>query len=150
MQGFHRFFDRCVVVPTMDDVEIHIFGSKSLQTVIDFAHNGLPGKPGAIGALMHASPHLGRENNFIPVGVILQRTAGNLFTGSVRINIRCIKKVDAKLKRSFYNRPAVLLIQHPLMPSRSCLSKAHTAQADPGDIHSSIAKFDVVQVKTSI
>ena len=42
MQGFHRFFNRRVVIPAMDNIKIDIFHAKSLQALINLAQDMFP------------------------------------------------------------------------------------------------------------
>ena len=82
VQSFHRFLNRCIVVPTVDDVEVHIIHIQTLQAVVDFAQNGLAGQPGTVRALVHLAVDLRCNDHFIPLGKVLDRASEDFFASS--------------------------------------------------------------------
>ena len=53
VQCFHRFFDRCVVIPAVDDVQIQIIRLQSFQRVIDFRKDAFAGQAFCVRSLEH-------------------------------------------------------------------------------------------------
>ena len=44
IQCFHRFFDRCVVIETMNDVQIQIVGTQTFERAVDLTVDGFGGQ----------------------------------------------------------------------------------------------------------
>jgi hypothetical protein len=70
MEHCHRLFDRGVVIPAMDDVEVHIIHPQPLEAVVNFTHDVLARKTAAIRTLTHGDKDFRGDDHFIPIGVI--------------------------------------------------------------------------------
>ena len=94
VQSRHCFFDRRVIIPTVDNEQVYKIDAHARQAFIDIAHNGFAGQAGIVWPFMHFAEHLGGDHHFIPVGVILEGTAQNFLAGAVCIHIGRIKKIN--------------------------------------------------------
>jgi len=79
MQRFERFFDRRVMVETVDLIEVDVIHAEPTQAVVDFGEDRLPRKPGAIRAGTHPAIHLGGYNHLIAPGKVPDCAAQDFF-----------------------------------------------------------------------
>ncbi len=119
----------------MDLVEIHVICLQSLQAFIDLAQDRLARETSAIRIVTHFAMHLGGDDDLIPIREILQRASKNLLALANGINIGRIEEINPQLKRFLDDRPAILLVEHPLVNPTLRIPKPHTTQADARDLH---------------
>ena len=89
---------------------------------------------------------LGRQDHLVATVTPLRKPPANDLLGDAfaffpSIDVRCVKKVNAKLKRSFNEGPALFLIQTPLSLLESV---THAAQTDSRYLETRLAKIRIV------
>ena len=82
VQRLHRLFDRRVMVPAMDLIQIDVVGAESLQTLIDLMHDRLAGETLAKATFAHPPAHLRSDNDVLAIRHIGKGSADDLFAGS--------------------------------------------------------------------
>ena len=75
VQGLERLFDRRLVIPAMDLIEIDIIHAEPAEAVVDLGHDRLARKALAIGVLPHLPVDLGGQDKLIAPGKIPQGPA---------------------------------------------------------------------------
>ena len=89
----------------MDLIQINVIKIKTLERVIDFRQNFLPGKSPAVGsARTHLKIHLGSDKNIIAIqSELFNESSGDFFAAAVLVYISCIKIIDAQIDGFFEN-----------------------------------------------
>ena len=126
VQGFHRFFNWGFVVKPVNDIEIQIICSQTLQCAINFSINGFFRKPPRIKIDFRG------KNDFITGNILFQSVSQIMFTCASRIAICRIKKVDTQIQSMFDNRFGFCFIQRPIMHDSS-FSETHTTNTNFGN-----------------
>src|SRR5437762_1479219 len=111
--------------------------------MVDLCHDRFAGQSTPIHIGTHREIDFRRDDCLIPFRKIVQRTAQNFFAPAISIHVGCVKKVNAKLKRSFNERPALFLIQTPLSLLESV---THAAQTDSRYFKPGFAKVCIVHL----
>ncbi|MNP35425.1 hypothetical protein D3C76_1287560 [compost metagenome] len=149
MQSFHCFFNRRIVVPAVNLVQIHIVSPETLQAIIDLTQDSLAGKPRAVRSLMHTEMNLRRNDDLVSIRVILQSPTYDFLTRPRRIYVGCIEKVDAEIKSFFDDWTAPFLVENPWMRPTARITKTHAAKTKPRYVHAGIAQFHIFHIHRS-
>jgi hypothetical protein len=130
VEGFERLLDGRRLVHAMDLVEVHIVRAEAPQAMVDLGQDGLARQAGAIRIRTHRVTHLSRDHDLIPVREVLERTAENFLARPLRIHVRRVEEVDARVQRVLDERSACLLIQRPDRVASVGIAVGHRADSD--------------------
>ena len=87
---------------------------------------------------------LGRDDDLVAPGVLLQRAPGDLFARAERVHVGGVEEVDAVFQRTGEKRLAGRFVEHPLAPLRG--TETHAPEADPRHFQTGRSEIDVVHV----
>src|SRR5947209_2032095 len=146
MQRFHRLLDGCLVVPAMDLVEVYVLRPEPLQALVDLAQDRFARQPGAIRSRSHAAVYLGSDDDLVPIREVLQGTSEDFLTRPERIDVGGIEEVDPQFQGVLDDRPAVFLMQHPLVNPPFRIPEPHAPKADARHIHPGVPELGVFHV----
>ena len=118
VQRFQRLLDRRRLVPAMDLVEIDVVRLQPAQALVQLEEDLLARKPAAVRPIAHHAVQLGRDHGVFALGVSLQQAPQHALAVAVRVYIRGIEEVDARVQRLAEKRRALLLVQAPGVPAR--------------------------------
>ncbi|HVN93040.1 MAG TPA: hypothetical protein VMT38_05065 [Terracidiphilus sp.] len=149
VQGFHRLFDGCVVIPAVNLVEVNVVGLEPAKALVDFEEDFLARKAFAVGLVAHHALQLGGDDDGLTARVRFQEAADDGFAFAAGINIGGVEEVDSKIEGLAKKRLAVGLVQCPFVTAgqRRSLGGAavgHAAEANAGNFQASAAKIDVI------
>src|SRR6266550_3556382 len=113
--------------------------------MVDLCHDRFAGQSTPIHIGTHREIDFRRDDRLIPFRKIVQRTAQNFFAPAIPVHVGCVKKVNAKLERSFNERPTLFLIQTPLSLLESV---THAAQTDSRYLESRLTKICIIHSLT--
>jgi hypothetical protein len=74
---------------------------------------------------------LGRDDDLVATGEILDSTAEDLLAVAKRVAVCRIEEIDASFERTFDKRAALLLAKAPGVIATVAAAVAHAAQANP-------------------
>src|SRR5271169_3667102 len=106
---FERLFDRRVVVPAMDLVEIDVIGAEAPKAGIDLVHDRLARQAGTIGSRPHPAIHFVGADDLVAPSEIVDRAAEDLFAIAERIAVRRVEEIDPGVERALDERAALRL-----------------------------------------
>lgn len=129
VQGLHRLLDRGGVVPAVDDVEVDVVGSETLQARVDLGHDVLARQATTIGRLAHVPVHLRREDDVVTVGELLEVLAQDLLRIALRVDIGGVEEVDARVEGGLHDGTALVLTDDPVVDPVTGDAEAHRAEA---------------------
>lgn len=113
VRGLQRLLDRGQGVQAVDLVEVDVVGAEAAQAVIDLGKDRLARQAGTVRTRAHRVPDLCGDEDVVAVGEVIQRPAQDLFAGTLRVHVRGVEEVDARLDRLLDERTALLLGQRP-------------------------------------
>jgi hypothetical protein len=131
------------VVVAVDLVEVDVVGAQPPQRMVDLGHDRLAGQPLPVRAGTHRVAQLGRDDDVVAVGEVLERAAEDLLAGPVRVHVRGVEEVDARLERVLDQGPGLLLAEGPDGVAAVGLAVAHRADRDGGDVQAGGAELHV-------
>ncbi len=67
IQRFHRLFDRSLVIPAMDLVEVDVIRLKPLQAVLDLPQDRLARQSASVWFFTHFAVDLGGNDDLVPL-----------------------------------------------------------------------------------
>src|SRR5215211_6054043 len=130
----------------MDLVQVDVVRPKPLQAVIDLAQDRLARQPLTVRSFTHLAVQLGGDDDLVAIGEVPQSAAEDLLAPSNGVHIRRVEEIDPKVKRFLDDRPAVLLVEDPLVDPTFRVPEPHTAKADSRHVHPSAAQLRVLHV----
>src|SRR5580704_4640723 len=151
MQRFESFLDGCLIIPTVRLIEIDVIGAKTAKTLVQFVENGFAREAPAVRLLAHDALGLCGDDNGFPTYVCFEETAKHLLTGTPRINVGSVKKIDAKFERLTKKGLAFFFVESPSMAAGLDFAGGgrtvgHAAKTDARDLEASLAKIEVVHL----
>ena len=128
VQRFHGLLDGRFIIKAVDDVQIEVIRTQTLETAVDFPVNRLAGKPAGVKINLRSNDHLIAGNVFSErlSQIFLARPGG--------IAVGRIEEIDSQIERMPDHGFGGALVQRPVV-HRPCLAKAHAAHADPGNFN---------------
>jgi hypothetical protein len=114
----------------MDLVEVHIIRAEAPQAMVDLRQNSLTRQARAVRTVTHRVTHFGRDHDLIPVGEVLERTPEDFFAGPMRIHVRRVEEVDARVQRVPDERSACLLVERPHRVASVGITVGHRSDGD--------------------
>ena len=112
VQRFDRLLDRRVVVPAMDLIQIDVVGAEAAQRVVDRFHDVFARQAAVVRLVVpDREEDLRGDDDLVALREIAKRAADDLLAHAVRIHVRGVEEVDARLERFADERPALLLVQ---------------------------------------
>lgn len=75
VQRLQGFLPRSGVVIAMDLVQVDVVGAQALERMVDFLHDRLARQAAAVRAQAHGVAQLGRDDDRVAIGVILDRSS---------------------------------------------------------------------------
>jgi len=149
VERFHGLFDRGVVVPAVDLVEVDVVGLEALEALIEFEEDLLAAETLGVGVVAHCVEELGGDNGVFAFGVGFEEAAEDLLAGAYGVDVGGVEEVDAEVKGLFEEGLAFGLVEGPGVAAwtqRACGrdAVAHTAEADARDFQAGFAEVDVI------
>ena len=89
VQGFHGLLNGGVVVEAVDDVQVQIICTQTLQGAVNFPVDGLAGEPSRV------EVDLGRNDHLVTGHRLFEGAAQILLAGAGRVAVGRIKEIDA-------------------------------------------------------
>src|SRR5580658_331649 len=99
VQRFKRFFDRRLVIPAVNLIQVHVVGSETTQALVEFIKDFFAREALAIRLVAHLGMHLSRDDNGFASGMCAQKSPKDLFACPRRINVGGVEKIDSQIKR---------------------------------------------------
>src|SRR5580700_582611 len=151
MQRFEGFLDGRLIIPPVRLIEIDVIGAKTAKTLVEFVENGFAGEAPAVRLVAHDALGFGGDDNGFPACVCFEETAKHLLTGTARINVGGVKKIDAKFERLAKKGLAFSFVESPSMAAgfdfpRGRRTVGHAAKTDARNLEASLAKIEVVHL----
>src|SRR5438067_13924284 len=115
----------------MDLVEVDVIGAEAAEARIDLALDRLARQTGAIGSRPHPAINLGRDDDLVSPGEVLDRATEDFLTAAERIAVRRVEEIDAGFERMLDERAALLLAKTPGVIAAIAAAIAHAAEANP-------------------
>src|SRR6202166_1638809 len=81
VQRLERFFDRRLVIPAVDLIQVDVVGSETAQALLEFIKDFLPRKALTIRLVAHEGMHLGRDDYGLAAGMCAKKSPKDLFAG---------------------------------------------------------------------
>ena len=134
VQPIQNIVNRCVPVPHMIDIEVHVIHAQVLQACVDHVLDVLLSADPSLDFLLCPGKEFRCKDNVLTLCKIPQRPADILLTGAALIGNGRIIKIDAQLQSPFNDFSAMLLIDRPAVLASSGVAKTHTSHADTGYI----------------
>jgi hypothetical protein len=141
-QGLQGLLDRRLIVEAVDLVEVHIVGPQALQAGVDAGHDVLARQALVVGAGTHRAVDLGGDHHLFALGEFLQRPAGDLLGGPLRVDVGGVEEVDPVLDGGLEERLGLLVLQHPGPPLGRAIG--HAAEAEAGDLQAGFAQTNII------
>src|ERR1700678_4524589 len=129
MQRLHRLFDRRMIVPAMDLIEIDVIGAETAQARINLGHDGLARNAHAVWTGTHAEIDFGGDRHLLASCELFKRSPDDFFAGATRVHVCRIEEIDAAFDGTLDERPAFLLAQGPQLIAAIGRAIAHAAEA---------------------
>ena len=148
VQALKNIVERCLVVPHMVDIQVHIVHAQMLQAQVQLPGDMLLTADPRLDFLLAAGQEFGRHIHLVSGGKIFQGPAQVLLAGAVLVGNGGIKEIYALCQSVFDNLPGCIFVHRPAMLSRSRIAKAHAAQADAGYFQITLAKFYIFHCHT--
>src|ERR1700734_3848603 len=79
VQRFKRFFDRRLVIPSVDLIQVHVVGSETTQALVEFIKDFFAREALAIRLVALLGMHLGRDDHGFASGMCAQKSPKDLF-----------------------------------------------------------------------
>jgi hypothetical protein len=104
-------------VPAVDLVQVHVVRAEAAQGVVDAGQDVLARQAPVVGPGSHDAAHLGGQHVVVAAGEDLaQQPAGDLLADALRVDVRGVEEVDARLGRPRHQRLGRLLVENPIAP----------------------------------
>src|SRR5471030_2711705 len=97
----------------MDLIEIDIIRAQAPQRSVDSFHDTFAREAMRVDARAHRAEDLGRDDDFVAFGEILDRAAQYFLAGPLRIDVGGVEEVDALLQRFPDEGSRGLFLQNP-------------------------------------
>jgi len=81
VRRFKRFFDRRLVIPAVDLIQVHVVGSETTQALVEFIKDFFAREALAIRLVAHLGMHLSRDDNGFASSMCTQKSSKDLFAG---------------------------------------------------------------------
>src|SRR3984893_5723274 len=144
VQCLKRLLDRAAIVPAVDLIEIDVIGAEASKAVIDLAHDRHARQAAAVRPLPHPPVDLGRDDDLVAAGQILDRPAEDLLAAAEGMPVRRVEEIDAALESPLDERATLRLVDAPGMIASFGDAIAHAAEADPRHLQTRAAELYVL------
>jgi len=94
-------------------IEIDMVDLEPPERGIDGIEDVLARQPPVVRPLAHLVVDLGRDDDFVALGEVLERAPQHLLADAERVDVGGVEEVDAVLERALDERPRRFLIEHP-------------------------------------
>ena len=122
--------DRCLPVPHVIDIKIHIVHSEILKTCVDHILDMFLSADAAFDLLLCSGKELCCHNDILTLRKVTECTAYILFACAALVPDRCIKEIDAQIKCVLNDLSGMFFINGPAVLSSSGITESHAAKAD--------------------
>jgi hypothetical protein len=147
VECFEGLLQRRGVVIAVDLVEVDVVGAEPGEAVIDLGHDRLAGEPFAVGAGPHGVAQLGGDHHVVAVREVLQRPAEDLLARALRVHVRGVEEVDARVQGVADQRARIGLAERPDRVAALGLAVGHRADGEGRDVQAGGAELDVFHGK---
>src|SRR5436189_5295865 len=93
---------------------------------------------------MHHAVHLRGHDDLLAAGEVGERSADDLLARPVRVDVRRVEEVDARLDRPTDERPALILRERPEVVASLGDSVAHATETDGRDVETGGTELPVL------
>src|SRR5207244_9286016 len=118
------------------------------QAGVDLDHDRLARQAGTVRSRPHPPVDLGRDDDLVAAGEILQRPAEDLLAAAKGIPVRRVEEIDAALERPLDEGTALLLAEAPGMIAPIGDAIAHAAEADPRHLQTCTTELHILHSST--
>ena len=103
IQSVHNVFKRCLPVPHVIDVEIHVVHAEVLKTCVDHVLDVLLPADSVLDLFLCSRKEFGGNDNVFTLCEVAQCLADILFAGSALIGDGCVVEINTQFQSALYD-----------------------------------------------